>query len=85
MRNLKTGRKEGNENYIETFFYSLVSCENVAEVAAYRLGIVESQMIGHDFFSNDFSSMIFKPRYQLLMRIAIIMLPFKENSDILLI
>ena len=51
-------RKEGTEGrkrklYRETFFMLLVSCENVAEVAAYRLGTVESQMIGHDFFSND--------------------------------
>ena len=46
------GRKE-TKIISKHFLYSLVSCENVAEVAAYRLGIVESQMIGHDFFSND--------------------------------
>ena len=50
------GRKE-TKIISKHFLYSLVSCENVAEVAAYRLGIVESQMIGHDFFSNDISSM----------------------------
>ena len=54
----KHSKEEGTEGrkrklYRETFFYSLVSCENVAEVAAYRLETVESQMIGHDFFSND--------------------------------
>ena len=57
--NWKRGRKE-TKIISKHFLYSLVSCENVAEVAAYRLGIVESQMIGHDFFSNDISSMIFK-------------------------
>ena len=51
-----SGRKE-TKIISKHFLYSLVSCENVAEVAAYSLGTVESQMIGHDFFSNDISSM----------------------------
>ena len=50
--NWKRGRKE-TKIISKHFLYSLVSCENVAEVAAYRLETVESQMIGHDFFSND--------------------------------
>ena len=51
----KQTQAEGRKRklYRNIFYNSLVSCENVAEVAAYSLGTVESQMIGHDFFSND--------------------------------
>lgn len=50
----KQTQAEGRKRKLyRNIFYSLVSCENVAEVAAYSLGTVESQMIGHDFFSND--------------------------------
>ena len=50
----KQTQAEGRKRKLyRNIFYSLVSCENVEEVAAYSLGTVESLMIGHDFFSND--------------------------------